>query len=132
MITTCVPAQAKADFLAGVHTLKDQYKVVFYTSQADIGPDTSSYTPHGEVSGKGYKQGGLPLHNPRVWVDRGAGCLTFDSVKIPVATITVRGYMVVNASKANKAIFIADFGAEYTSTEGPFNLPIAADMVSFD
>ena len=132
MIQTCVPNQAKADFLGGVHSLKDSYKIVFYTSQADLGPDTVSYTPNGEVSGKGYKQGGLPLSNPRVWVDRGSGCMTFDSLKIPTATITVRGYMVVNASKANKAIFIADFGAEYTSTEGPFNLPIAADMITFE
>jgi hypothetical protein len=132
MITTCIPTQAKLDFLSGVHTPKDQYKVVFYTSSADLGPDTSSYTTQGEVSGKGYKAGGLPLHNPRVWADRGAACLTFDSVKIPVATITVRGFMVINASKANKAVFIADFGQEYTSTEGPFTLPIAADMLCFD
>lgn len=132
MIQTCVPNQAKADFLAGVHSLADNYRVVFYTSQAELGPDTLLYSQDGEVSGKGYKTGGLPLDNPRAWVDRGAGCLTFDSVKIPVATITVRGYTIINASKGNKVLFVADFGAEYTSTEGPFNLPIAADMITFD
>jgi hypothetical protein len=132
MITTCVPSSAKSDFLAGVHTLSDTYKIVLYTSQADLGPAATHYEERGEVSGKGYKAGGLPLKNPRVWIDRGAGCLTFDSVSIPVATLTVRGYMVINASKSNRAVFIADFGAEYTSTEGPFNIPIAADMITFD
>lgn len=132
MIQTCVPNQAKADFLGGVHSLKDSYKIVFYTSQAELGPETLLYTSDGEVEGKGYKQGGLPLSNPRVWVDRGAGCLTFDSLKIPVSTISVRGYAVINATKGNKVLFVADFGAEYTSTEGPFNLPIAADMITFE
>lgn len=132
MITTCIPSQAKADFLAGVHQLTDQYKLVLYTSAADLGVDTVTYTNKGEVSGKGYRAGGIPLKNPRVWVDRGAGCLTFDSVTIPVATITARGCAVINASKGGKVVFIGDFGKDYTSTEGPFTVPIAADMITFD
>lgn len=131
-ITTCIPTRAKADFLSGVHTLADTYKLVLYTSDADLDAETTHYTAAGEARGKGYREGGLPLKNPRVWIDNGAGCLTFDSLTIPVATITARGYMVVNASKSNRAIFIADWGAEYTSTEGPFTIRIASDMLVFD
>lgn len=131
-LTTCVPSQAKADFLSGVHQLDDQYKVVFYTAQADLGADTATYTSAGEVSGKGYRQGGMALKNPRVWVDRGAGCLTFDSLTIPVATITVRGFAIINASKGGKVIFVGDYGAEYTSTEGPFTFNVASDLICFD
>lgn len=131
-ITTCIPAQAKADFLAGVHQLGDQYKVAFYTAQADLGPDTVAYTSAGEVQGKGYRQGGLALKNPRTWVDRGAGCMTFDSLTIPVATLTVRGFAIFNASKGNKVIFVGDFGAEYTSTEGPFTFNVASDLICLD
>jgi len=132
MIQTCIPAQAKADFLAGVHTLDDQYRIVLYGSSADLDDCCVGYIPQGEVSGKGYRQGGMPLKNPKVWVDRGAGCLTFDSVTLPNSTITARGYMIINASKGNKAICIVDWGAEYTSTEGPFNVRIASDQVVFD
>jgi len=131
-IKTCIPAQTKADFLAGVHTLEDQYRIVLYTSDADLGDDCACYMEQGEVSGKGYRKGGMPLENPKVWVDRGAGCLTFDSLTLPNSTITARGYMIINASKDNKPVCIVDWGAEYTSTEGPFNIKIATDQVVFD
>lgn len=132
MIKTCIPSAAKADFLSGVHTLEDEYKLVLYTSKADLDEETTRYVTQGEVSGKGYRVGGVPLKNPKVWIDRGAGCLTFDSVTLPTATITARGYAIINASKDNKIICIIDWGAEYTSTEGPFHVRIAADQIVFD
>lgn len=131
-IKTCVPSQAKADFLSGVHTLDDQYKLVLYTSEADLDDCVTSYVKQGEVKGKGYREGGVNLTNPKVWIDRGAGCLTFDSVTLPNSTITARGYMIINASKGNRALCVVDWGAEYTSTEGPFNIRIAADHIVFE
>ena len=131
-IKTCIPAQAKADFLSGVHTLDDQYKLVLYTAYADLDDECGCYTEQGEVKGKGYRAGGVDLENPKVWIDRGAGCLTFDSVTLPNASITAHGYMIVNASKGNKAVCIVDWGADFTSTEGPFKVNIAADQIVFD
>jgi len=72
-IKTCIPVQAKLDFLSGVHTLDDQYKLVLYTHAADLGDDDGYYTEQGEAFGKGYRAGGVDLKNPRVWMDRGAG-----------------------------------------------------------
>jgi hypothetical protein len=132
MIRTCIPAQTKADFLGGVHSTEDQYRIVLYTSAADLDENSSHYAEQGEVEGKGYRKGGVNLHNPKAWVDRGAGCLTWDSVTLPNSTVTARGYMIINASKGNRAVCIVDWGAEYTSTEGPFNIKIAADAVVFD
>lgn len=131
-LKTCILPQAKADFLAGVHTLKDQYRLVLYTSAADLDDDVTHYVEQGEVTGKGYRQGGMNLRNPKTWVDRGAGALTWDSLTIPNSTITARGYMVINATKNNKAVCIIDWGAEYTSTEGPFTVKIATDALVFD
>lgn len=132
MLKTCIPAQAKADFLSGIHTLEDQYKIVLYTSDADLDEDCLCYDERGEVEGKGYRKGGMNLHNPKVWIDRGAGCFTWDSLTIPNSTITARGYMICNASKENRTVCIVDWGAEYTSTEGPFSIKIATDAVVFD
>lgn len=132
MIKTCIPAQAKADFLSGVHNLEDQYKIVLYSGKADLCDTSVFYTDKGEISGKGYRQGGVALKNPKVWVDRGAGALTFDSITLPNATITAHGYMIINASKENRAVCIVDWGADYTSTAGPFNIRIASDQVVFD
>ena len=131
-LKTCIPPQTKADLLAGVHTCADKYKVVLYTSQANLDEDTLYYTPEGEVQGKGYRKGGMPLKNCRAWVDRTAGCLTWDSVTIPNSTITARGFAVVNTSKKNRIVCIVDWGAEYVSTEGPFHVKLAADQVVFD
>lgn len=131
-IKTCIPAQTKADFLRGIHTLDDQYKICLYSQKADLCDTDVFYTEKGEVAGKGYRQGGVALKNPRVWVDRGAGALTFDSVTLPNATITAHGYMIINASKENRAVCIVDWGADYTSTAGPFNIRIASDQVVFD
>ena len=132
MIKTCVPTQAKADFLGGVHTLKDNYKLVLYGSDADLDDCTANYVAQGEVRGKGYREGGVSLSNPKAWVDRNAGCLTFDSVTLANSTITARGYMIINASKNNKVLCIVDWVAEYTSTEGPFNIRIASDQICFE
>lgn len=130
MISTCIPTAGKTYFLE--RALKDQFYLALYDAEADLGPSTAAYTSLGEVRGKGYKPGGLPLRNPRVWVDRGAACLTFDSPSIPVATLTARGFMVYCKTQNNRAIFIGDWGSDYTSTEGPFSIPIASDMIVYD
>jgi hypothetical protein len=130
MITTAIPTVGKTYFLE--RALQDQFMLALYTSEAELGPDTLAYTSAGEVRGKGYKPGGIALKNPKVWVDRGAACLTFDSPTMPVATITARGFMVYNKTRGNIPIFIGDYTAEYTSTEGPFVCRIAADMLVFD
>lgn len=130
MISTCIPTVGKTYFLE--RALKDQFMLALYTSDAELGPDTAAYTSAGEVQGKGYKPGGIHLKNPRVWMDRGAACLTFDSLSIPVATLTARGFLVYCKTQNNRAIFVGDWAAEFTSTEGPFNVPIASDMIVFD
>lgn len=130
MITTCIPASGKTYFLE--RALNDQFALALYTSEADLGKDTKAYTSLGEVRGKGYKAGGLSLKNPKVWLDRGAACLTFDSPTIPVATLTARGFMVYCKTQQNRAIFVGDWSGDYTSTEGPFRVPIAADLIVFD
>lgn len=128
MITTGLCWQAKADFFSGVHQPNDRYMVALYTGLADIGPQTTHYTTDGEVRGKGYKPGGVPLKGVRAWVDREAGCWTAESPTIPNATIRARGFLIYNASKSNRAIGVVDWGGEYASTEGPFTIRIAADQ----
>lgn len=130
MISTCIPTTGKTFFLE--RALSEQFMLALYTSAAELGPDTTAYTAAGEVSGKGYKPGGISLKNPRVWVDRGAACLTFDSVNISVATITARGFLIYCKTKGNRAVFVGDWAGEYTSTEGPFTIPIASDLIVFD
>lgn len=127
-IETGVTTRAKIIFLSAL--LKRPCKLALYTSQASIGPDTRAYTPDGEVRGQGYKAGGILLKNCRVWEDRGSACLTWDSPTFPNASITAAGFMIYCAD-TGEAIFVGAYGAEYTSSNGPFTANLAADTIVF-
>jgi hypothetical protein len=130
MITTGLTVSAKMlllDYLA-----KESLKLALYTGVADIGPETTAYTTAGEVVGRGYKPGGVPLKGGRVWEDRGSACLTWDSPVIPVSTISANGFMIYCPNRGNKAIFVGSWNATYTSTEGPFTVNISADQICID
>lgn len=130
MISTGLTVPAKMLMLELLS--KEQFKLALYDIGADIGPETATYTSMGEVSGKGYKAGGLPLKNPRIWEDRGSACLTWDSPVIPVSTISANGFLIYIPSRANKAIFAGAWNATFTSTEGPFTVNIAADQICIE
>lgn len=131
MISHALCTSAKRDFLAGVHQPADTYMLALYGSGADLSKATQSYEARGEAEGKGYRPGGVPLRNPKVWMDDDSGYLTFDSVRIPNATLTARGALIYNRSKGNKAIAVIDFGGDYSSTVGDFSINIPADAVAF-
>lgn len=122
MIEPCIPAKAKADFLLGVHQPGDTYMLALYTSEADLGMATASYTPFGEVDAKGYNPGGMELSAPRVTAAPTGGVMSFKSLKWTNASITARGAMVYNASKAGAVLAVLDFGKDITSTDGTFFL----------
>ena len=44
------------------------------------------------------------------------------AIALAVSTITARGALIYNASKANKAVAVLDFGADKTSTTGDFTV----------
>lgn len=101
----------------------DVYKIALYTSEASLGPDTTEYTPIGEVVGKGYVAGGKVLigfqlieysllyvmhwkTNPK-WKD---------------STITARGALIYNATRGNIAVSVFNFGADMESRSGGFHV----------
>lgn len=130
MITTGLTVAAKVLLLQML--AKQEVKVALYTMDANLGPETQTYTPKGECVGKGYKPGGVLLKNARVWVDRGAACLTWDSPILPVSTISAGGFMIYAPALGNKAVFVGAYNAVYTSTEGPFTISISADQICID
>lgn len=109
----------------------DTFKLALYAGKADIGPDTESYTAIGEITGLGYKAGGIALQNCRVHEMDGDACISWDSPTWPNATITASGFMIYDASRKNAAVFVGSWGAEYTSTNGPFRVNLADGQVIF-
>jgi hypothetical protein len=130
MLTSGLTTSAKMLLLELLAT--EQFKVALYSVDAYISPSTDFYTSLGEVVGKGYKAGGLPLKNPKVWNDNGVACLTWDSPVIPVSTISANGFMIYCPSRGNKCIFVGDWSGTYSSTEGPFTITIADDQLCIE
>ena len=123
MIQTGVTTAAKILFLKSV--VNDTCKIALYSGLADIGPDTPAYTTDGEVSGAGYSAGGIRLKGCEVLEDENGGAyLKWENAQWPKISVTAGGYMIYDTSKNNTALFVGSWGADYTSTNGPFTVNI--------
>lgn len=124
MIQTGLTSAAKLLFLKSI--INDSCKLALYTADARLGPETTLYTSVGEVTGAGYKAGGIKLHSCCVENDTdGSAFISWSNAEWPRASITAAGYMIYDTSKNNTALFVGGWGADYTSTNGPFvvNIP---------
>ena len=124
MITQGLCNSYKAEILTGVHTAADVYKLALFTSAANLSPATTAYAVDGETSGDGYTAGGVELTGFAVSLDGSVAVLDFNDAEWLESTITARGALIYNSSKANKAVAVFDFGSDITSVNGPFNAPM--------
>lgn len=117
----------KAAFLRGtVVTNVDVLKIALYTSLANLGPSTTVYTASGEVVGTSYIAGGTELRNPVVGLSDSTAWLTFDPAYWENSTITARGALIYDSSKANVAIAVLDFGADRSTVNQTFKVTFPA------
>ena len=105
-------------------------KIALYTSSASLGATSSAYSATNEVSGTGYTAGGATLSSQAVAYDTTNNVAYFDAAdpSWSSATITARGALIYNNSKSNASIAVLDFGSDYSSSNGTFQvqLPSAA------
>jgi len=84
------------------------------------------YTTTGQVVASGYTAGGQQLLSPTV---NSSGYTAYVSFANPSwsGAITARGALIYNASKANRAIAVLDFGSDKTSaTTFTVTMPVNA------
>jgi hypothetical protein len=111
----------KYEILLGVHNVvTDTLKIALYTDAASIGPSTTIYTTANETSGPGYIAGGEVLTGASLSFGSGTAYLDFNDASWPAATFSARGALIYNASKANRAVAVLDFGAVKTATTSEF------------
>ena len=128
MITAGLTTSFKEQVLLGVHDLvNDVLKIALYTSDADLGPDTTVYSTDNEVSGTGYTAGGEVLLNVIVQQGNGTGYATFDNPSWPGANFTTRGALIYNYTKGNKSIGVFNFGTDQTMLNQGFTIQLPAD-----
>ena len=132
-ITQTLTDAFKQDCLDGGHNLGNggnTLKIALYTSSASLGATTATYTTSAEVSGTGYTAGGVTLSSQAVAYDSTNNVAYFDAAdpSWSSATITARGAIIYNNSKSNASIAVLDFGSDYSSSNGTFQvqLPSAA------
>lgn len=130
MIKTAVTNSAKREFLQGVHSPNDVYKIALYSAKAILDAGTPEYTTGSEITGDGYKAGGQTLSGYSDTSDSGTAIMSFHSPVWEKSSISARGAMIYNSSKGNKAVAIFDFGREITSTNGKFTATIPAATAS--
>ena len=90
------------------------YKIALYTANANLGPETTTYTSDGEITGTGYTPTGKDLTIIPVTSSGTTAYFSFDNVTWTSA-LTARGALIYKPG-ANGAICVLDFGNDKTST----------------
>lgn len=120
----------KQESWQGIHNLPvDTIKLALYTASADLSQATTVYTQTGEVVGTGYLPGGIPLVNVQVLLSGTTAYVTFNAPVFTNTSFVCRGGLIYNASKANRAIAVLDFGADKTAS-GTFTIQLPAATAS--
>ena len=130
-ISQAMCSSFKSEVLGGIHDLDtDVIKIALYTSAATLGAATTAYSATNEVSGTGYTAGGNTLTGAAISLDGTTAIVDFADTTWPAATITARGALIYNSSKANRAIAVLDFGSDKTSTNGDFSVQFPSATAS--
>lgn len=121
----------KAELPQGIHNLlTDTTKIALYTSLANISPSTTVYTTANEISGTGYVAGGATLTGAAITLSGTTACITFNNATWPASTLTARGALIYNFSKANRSIAVLDFGADKSSRNSTFTITFPASTAT--
>jgi hypothetical protein len=127
-ISQALCSSFKQELFSGVHNFTtDNIYIALYTSFATLGATTTAYSVINEVTGTNYTAGGQVLANPVITLSGTTAFIDFNDPVWALATITARGALIYNASKANRAIAVLDFGADKTSTDGDFVIELPAN-----
>lgn len=106
----------KKELYQGIHDLStDTIKMALYTSNADLNADTTVYSTSNQVVASGYTAGGNTLTGVAINSSGYTAYVNWANTSWTSA-LTARCALIYNASKANRAIAVIDFGADKTST----------------
>jgi hypothetical protein len=126
-ITQAMCNSFKTELLGGTHDLDtDVIKIALFTSSATIDASTTAYSTTNEVVGSGYTAGGNTLAGAAISLSGSTAIVDFSDTTWSTSTITARGALIYNSSKADRAVAVLDFGGDKTSTSGDFTVVFPA------
>lgn len=109
-----------------IHDLdSDTLKMALYSDSASLGASTTAYSTSNEIAGTGYSAGGAAMTISSGYPITGNDGLIsyrFDTVTWGQASFTARGALCYNSSKANRSVFVLDFGQNRTVVIADFKI----------
>lgn len=127
-ITQAMCSSFKQELFGGVHDMDtDVIKLALFTSAATLSAATTTYSTANEATGTGYTAGGETLTGATITLSGTTAFVDFADVVWSSATITARGALIYNSSKADRAIAVLDLGEDKSSSNGDFTIrmPVA-------
>lgn len=125
-ITQAICSEFKVELLKGEHNFTsvtgDIFKIALYSSMANLNSSTLVYTTLEEVVGLGYTAGGNVLVGQTITLSGTTAYVTFTETLWPNATLTANGALIYNATNANKAVCVLNFGGPYSSNNNTFTV----------
>ena len=119
-ITAAITNSFKSQAWAGLHQPGDDYRMALYVSSANLGKSTTVYSAAGETSGNGYTAGGVSLTGYAPGNAADVSWLDWADPVWAAATFVARGALIYNATRANAAIAVLDFGADVSCSANDF------------
>lgn len=125
-ITQALCLSFKPEMVQGLHDFTastgDVFKIALFTSAANLGANTTTYSSSGEVTGTGYSAGGATLTTITPVLSGSTAIVDFADVTWTGATFTARGALIYNSTNGDRAVMVLDFGADKTVTSGNFTI----------
>jgi len=122
-ITQTLCTSFKKELLEGEHDFTaDVFKIALYTSAASLDASTTAYSVSNEASGTGYTAGGNTLTATGPTISSTTAYVDFADTTWSSATLTARGALIYNSSKANRAVAVIDFGEDKSVAAGNFTV----------
>lgn len=125
----------RQQLLEAVHDFRalggDTFKMALYTSLANLGPSTTTYSSTNEVVASGYTAGGITLVNLGTASSGLIGYASFSDVSW-TSTFTTGGALIYNTTPThtytNPSVMVLSFGIDRSSTNNLFSITFPANQ----
>ena len=129
-ITQTLVTSFKKESWQAIHDLEtDTINIALYTGAAALDANTTVYSATDETTGTGYTAGGQTLAGAVISTEGKTVYVSFSDAVWVGAEFTARGALIYNASKADRAIAVLDFGADKTAVN-TFTVQMPANGVN--
>lgn len=121
-ITQAICTSFKVELLLAVHDFDpstgDTFRLALYNQSADLSAGTTVYTSSNEIVGTGYVAGGYALTIAATPAASGTTAIvSFENLALTGTDFTTFGGLIYNASKANRAVAVLNFGGPRSSRD---------------